>query len=250
MSALSRFEEAVDRLTGGGALDFFAGDLHPTEIAKRLVREIEIERQIGPHGRTVPTLFDVWLSPTDYGRIADRRAALEQELVAYLREAARELGLRLSYHPIVRLAPVAGLARHQILVEARSTGASTRISARGADEVTTRIRTGSREDRWLPEIRLIDPHIPDVVVVDRLPFSLGRSLDSDFSIDDRRVSRHHAVIKQIDGYVCLEDLKSTNETFVNGQAIRQRVLTHGDTISLGGYTITIAFGSRPGASIH
>jgi pSer/pThr/pTyr-binding forkhead associated (FHA) protein len=62
---------------------------------------------------------------------------------------------------------------------------------------------------------------------------IGRLGQSDILIDDSSVSREHAMIERRDGRFVLEDLKSTNGTFVNGEFVNVRVLTHGDKIRIG-----------------
>ena len=62
---------------------------------------------------------------------------------------------------------------------------------------------------------------------------IGRMGRSDISIDDSSVSREHAFIERKDGRFILEDLKSTNGTFINGEFVDVRVLNHGDKIRIG-----------------
>lgn len=67
--------------------------------------------------------------------------------------------------------------------------------------------------------------------------TLGRRRDCEVHFDshlDRMVSARHACIEQSDGRWILEDLGSTNGTFVNGREIHGRIaLAHGDEIVLG-----------------
>lgn len=62
---------------------------------------------------------------------------------------------------------------------------------------------------------------------------IGRGEDCHVIIDDRQASRHHARITQTqDGYV-LEDLRSKNGTFLNGQSLTvPTVLKDGDEIGI------------------
>ena len=62
---------------------------------------------------------------------------------------------------------------------------------------------------------------------------IGRIDRSDIVIDDSSVSREHASIERRDGRFILEDLKSTNGTFINGEFVDVRVLNHGDKIRIG-----------------
>ncbi len=67
--------------------------------------------------------------------------------------------------------------------------------------------------------------------------SLGRRPYNDIVIDNLAVSGEHAVLHAGPEGVAIEDLDSTNGTFVNGQAIRRQLLQHDDTIEVGKYRL-------------
>ena len=63
---------------------------------------------------------------------------------------------------------------------------------------------------------------------------LGRDLESDITFDDAAISRRHArIVRQPTGDLVLEDLESTNGTYVSGELVTRRVLRSGDRIQLG-----------------
>jgi len=62
---------------------------------------------------------------------------------------------------------------------------------------------------------------------------LGRSMSAEVEIDDRSVSRRHALIVQRDGMAVLLNDGSLNGTFLNGERVDHGVLAHGDEITLG-----------------
>jgi EAL domain-containing protein (putative c-di-GMP-specific phosphodiesterase class I) len=66
-----------------------------------------------------------------------------------------------------------------------------------------------------------------------VPFSIGRDDDADLRIDSRRVSRRHAVINCEGGVYSIDDLGSTNGTFVNGERISEARLHSGDVLQFG-----------------
>src|SRR4051812_6757191 len=71
--------------------------------------------------------------------------------------------------------------------------------------------------------------------------AIGRSPDSDFVIDDRTVSRHHATIRHESELWILVDLGSTNGTRVNGRRIDGRaVIKPGDELGFGAATARFA----------
>jgi ABC transport system ATP-binding/permease protein len=82
--------------------------------------------------------------------------------------------------------------------------------------------------------------VPDTLVVahldlrDRTRLTLGRDPQNDTTIQHPSVSRFHAAIDRSSGSFILQDLNSTNGTFVNGKAIdKPRVLRVGDNIRIG-----------------
>ena len=70
--------------------------------------------------------------------------------------------------------------------------------------------------------------------------TLGRRPYNDIVIDNLAVSGEHAVIQMNGSEVFLEDLNSTNGTYVNGKAIKKQQLLNGDAIEIGKYKIKFA----------
>jgi len=67
--------------------------------------------------------------------------------------------------------------------------------------------------------------------------TLGRRPYNDVVIDNLAVSGEHAALQMNGSEVVLEDLNSTNGTYVNGKAIKKQALQNGDTIEVGKYKI-------------
>jgi pSer/pThr/pTyr-binding forkhead associated (FHA) protein len=67
--------------------------------------------------------------------------------------------------------------------------------------------------------------------------TLGRRPYNDIVIDNLAVSGEHAVMQMAGTDVFLEDLNSTNGTYVNGKAIKKQQLQGGDTVEIGKYKI-------------
>jgi pSer/pThr/pTyr-binding forkhead associated (FHA) protein len=67
--------------------------------------------------------------------------------------------------------------------------------------------------------------------------SLGRRPYNDIVIDNLAVSGEHAVLQMTGNEVYLEDLNSTNGTYINGKAVKKQLLANNDTVEIGKYKI-------------
>ena len=65
------------------------------------------------------------------------------------------------------------------------------------------------------------------------PVTIGRDSDNDLPLDDTKLSRLHCRICRAADGIVVEDLKSSNGTFVNGVRTERHVLGAGDTILIG-----------------
>ncbi|MEW5941691.1 MAG: FHA domain-containing protein, partial [Chloroflexota bacterium] len=81
---------------------------------------------------------------------------------------------------------------------------------------------------------------------------IGRDASSSIAINDAEISRKHSRLSFQGGKYVLEDLGSTNGTFVNGQRLAGPVvLKPGDVVSLGEQIVLMydAINMDPGATI-
>jgi pSer/pThr/pTyr-binding forkhead associated (FHA) protein len=72
-----------------------------------------------------------------------------------------------------------------------------------------------------------------VIAVGEGSLRLGRGIASDVVVEDRSVSRRHAVVTRTGEEVVLWDDRSLNGVRVNGERVAQAVLQHGDAIAMG-----------------
>jgi diguanylate cyclase (GGDEF)-like protein len=78
-------------------------------------------------------------------------------------------------------------------------------------------------------------HAGQVFSIDRLEHIVGRGTDADFWVEDPAISRRHArIVRRLDGRYAVEDLGSTNGTFVAGRRVEGRIdLQNGDRVQIG-----------------
>jgi len=73
--------------------------------------------------------------------------------------------------------------------------------------------------------------------LDKVRTTIGRLPSNEIQLENLAISGKHAVIVSILGDDFLQDLDSTNGTFVNGQTIKKHRLVDGDVIGLGKYRL-------------
>ncbi|MES2758298.1 MAG: FHA domain-containing protein [Pseudomonadota bacterium] len=75
--------------------------------------------------------------------------------------------------------------------------------------------------------------------------TIGRHPQNDVVIGHQAVSSRHAAVTSIDGLATLEDLDSSNGTFVNGLRIGRKVLSDGDRVTIGNVQIDFIANGAP-----
>lgn len=207
---LQQFENGLERLVEGVFARMFRSGLQPVEIGRRLTREMDLHRSMGPRGPMAPNVFLVTLSRKDADRFAPFIDALVRELAEVARDHARGEDYEL-------LGPVS------VTIETNSRFAS------GTFSLTSEMDDGGSA---VPYAALVLPDGSRVVIGEE-PSVIGRLPACAVSLSDPNVSRHHAELHWEDGSVVLSDLGSTNGTRVNGVAVRRQRLLDGDEVAVG-----------------
>jgi len=94
------------------------------------------------------------------------------------------------------------------------------------------------------------PELGKRAALSQATFEIGRSSRSDLPIDQESISRHHARITFDDGRHHIEDLGSTNGTFVNDHAVKRQPLKDGDQVKLGRSILKYMAGDNIEANYH
>ena len=81
-------------------------------------------------------------------------------------------------------------------------------------------------------------HKVDQVKTEEATVSIGRTPDNDLQLEDREVSKHHALIKRGVFHYVIQDLGSHNGILVNGHRIKKKAGLHrGDHIAIGPFQL-------------
>jgi pSer/pThr/pTyr-binding forkhead associated (FHA) protein len=76
-------------------------------------------------------------------------------------------------------------------------------------------------------------------------YTIGRKEENDIVIDNLAVSGFHAKLIKEGGTTYIEDMNSTNGTFVNGKKIAKSVIGNGDVVLLGAHTLEFVVFAKP-----
>ncbi len=77
-----------------------------------------------------------------------------------------------------------------------------------------------------------------------LPVTVGRDEDNDLMVDDAKLSRQHCRIARTPEGLVIEDLDSSNGTYVNGAPTTRHLLSAGDTVLIGVTPLDIEWDSE------
>lgn len=80
-----------------------------------------------------------------------------------------------------------------------------------------------------------------------MPISIGRDDENDLPIEDNRLSRRHCRIVEGSDGIAVEDLASSNGTYVNGERADRVLLNLGDTVRIGFTDLNVEWDPTGGA---
>jgi hypothetical protein len=236
VGVMDRFERRLDRLVSGAFARAFKAEVQPVEVAAALQRECDDRAAIVTRGRTmVPNDFSVELGAHDHDRLAMYEEPLTAELAAMVREHAEEQGYTF----------VGPVRVHLDLVDDLDTGMfrvrSQAVAGPLDSAATTQAPVG------------VAPHIAPAAVSAALDTGsstvalthrqtvIGRGGDVDLRLDDPGISRRHAQIVLADP-PRIEDLGSTNGTYLDGERVGTAELYDGARITVGGLSLVFRYG--------
>ena len=230
MNALQRFEQRLEQLISGVFARAFRSAVQPVEIAAALAREVDNSAQIlSRDRRIVPNDFHVELSAADHDRLQALGPALDQELVAMLKDHAAGQSYMFTGPVTIHLEPAEDLTTGRFRVRSK---AVARVSQAGPDPTDTQVRRATATLEINGERLPLTP--PGIVV--------GRGNDADLRVNDPGVSRRHAEFRVTEDAhgprVTVHDLGSTNGVLVNGRKVEDATLTDGAEIRMGNTTLT------------
>ncbi len=85
------------------------------------------------------------------------------------------------------------------------------------------------------------------IALDKPILLLGRHQECDIQLNSRKISRRHCCIAQVQDYLVVRDLHSTNGIRVNGKKVLEAKLGPGDKISIGNFEYEVTWPEHPDA---
>lgn len=219
MNLARGLERKLEKLVDGASASVFRGNMHPIDIASRLLRQLEflsVETSVGPE---VPNDLILRLNSADIEDSLDR-GELSGELENVVTETAAQRGWRLVGSVTIQIVTSSKVPRGILEVKARNSV------------------------RPLPPWgQLVADDGSAILSLSLNRTLIGRSLESDIRVANSEVSRRHVIVYRQDGATMLEDQGSSNGSFINGARVANipAPLKAGDTIMLG----NLAFTYRP-----
>ncbi len=83
------------------------------------------------------------------------------------------------------------------------------------------------------------------ILLDKPILLLGRHPEADIQLNSRKVSRRHCCIAQVNTYLVVRDLGSTNGIRINGVRVLEGKLKPGDELTIGNFRYQVTWDDRP-----
>lgn len=83
------------------------------------------------------------------------------------------------------------------------------------------------------------------ILLDKPILLLGRHAECDIQLNSRKVSRRHCCIAQVNTYLVVRDLGSTNGIRINGVRVLEGRLKPGDELTVGNFRYNVTLDDKP-----
>lgn len=258
MSLLARFEGVAEYLFTG-AFKKGAARLQPVEIAKELVKAMLKNKQISISEVYVPNVYRVYLHSSDWGALANFGDKFLIELSKYIFAEATRNGYTFLSKPAIELHSDDTVNPREMVVEVDfddsidvdwgdEEGKQKPKPKDAEEEIDWREKTtifkesfksnfldqGSKGRNLEYYLEIIEgPDIGQRFSLEGQEIYVGRHGQCDLVLHDPEISRRHLKITSGENGWFLDDLGSTNGSYVNGQRITHQIAAPGDRIQIG-----------------
>lgn len=259
MSLLARFEEVAEILFTGMFKKNNNTRLQPVEIAKELVRVMLRNKQVSISQVYVPNVYRVFLHSSDWSPFASFGDAFLIELSKYLYAEGKKSGFTFLSKPSIELHSDDTVKPHEMFIEVDFDDSIEVLwEDQEAEEEGSLESTGVSED-WRDRTNIFQGQLPlnlvnsqehgrkscYVLEIIQGPDSgrtfplegnevhMGRHAQCEIVLKDLEISRRHLKVSQSGDDWIVDDLGSTNGTWLNGQRIAKQRISPGDRVEIG-----------------
>lgn len=206
-------------------LHFFADSDPFIQLSRDLLASMESDDSAADGQNLVPNIFRISIRDQKVFESEDLEI-WKKFIMDYLNESARTNNLDLSgpihiqffYNPDIE---------KEFSIETASSSVSSGITIQMATAQDQSEKADESAHAYL-----ITPYDTFYSIKKNI-INIGRQEENDLVVDNLRVSRVHAQIREVDGRHLLFDLDSTTGTKVNGRRVSQHALSPGDVIDIG-----------------
>jgi hypothetical protein len=254
MGVFSKLENMMQGAVEGPFNRLFRTHLEPVELANKLTRAMEAHLQIGHERKLAPNVYEVSLSKRDYARFNAYAQSLAQQLSQALIEVARDRGYTLTSKPVIQFIESDTVGTGQAHIECQTVDPRAMPANIGQAPAVGLDETVSMSPEQAAALGKRGVSAPQPVPMpaawltlyrpvrgNPMPFPgpvlhIGRHQSNDVVVNDKKVSRQHAVIRYENGQFILYDLQSTNGVGVNGVMTHNPVpLKNNDLVTVGSH---------------
>ncbi|NLI91370.1 MAG: DUF3662 domain-containing protein [Peptococcaceae bacterium] len=228
------------------------GNIQPVHVAKELLRAMLKNKQVSISNVYVPNIYKVFVNPTDYAILESFGETFRVELAKHLYDEGRKQGYTFLTLPVVEIkaAEEVSLGCTNIRAEFNdSIVANWEIQEEKGNNKTEELEKttilvdsvrltsslrvhSSRKTRSYLEI-IKGNEEGKIFYIDKDEIVVGRHEDCDIEIQDAEISRKHLKIFLENRRWFVQDLGSTNGTYVNKFRVDRYMVHPGDKIKAG-----------------
>lgn len=208
MSLFLLIENWLERIFSG-TFKIFKSSLEPVEIISALKKEMDIRSSMVSKTKTItPNLFFVEISEADAPRLLAPASSLHKTLLAAIQSHASSQSYAFQTPPEITISHSPNIKKGDCKIQSEFTNSTTAPNAY--------LHIGSRN-----------------IQLQKGATTIGRGKSAHIIINDTSVSRIHAKITWDGSTATIEDLSSTNGTWVNSHKITHNKLIDNSKIKIG-----------------
>lgn len=221
-------------------------NVQPSEIGRKLEREMMAKKRTSVGSTIVPNAYRVQLHPKDFAQFTDWVDGLSRQLESWLAQYASKQRVTVLERITVQIEESDKARRRQPIVQGTIADAAHRpAQPRGRSatvpvNATQALRAPGSTQMAAIRLRIVSGPLRGAEFpLSHGTLTVGRSSENDIVIDASDVSRRHARIDFDGQSLRVEDLNSTNGTRVNNEAVRVADVVPGDMLMFGGQQVRV-----------